>query len=188
MTFSTSTPNIMAVSIMTLCHYAECQVFYCYAECHCAECHYAECPYALWGFVTVMYFVKNLTRYDCWNLGLTLVSNWVSAVWVSISTKLVLFIVMVFLKNILNRFLMSSDLVLNFRSFGFKFEKTKIIGLCVRVLKFVKYLLVFNQANYDIKMTQNGTEQYEFSVLTRQDQFWKSTSFNEWVQDCLNLV
>jgi hypothetical protein len=27
-------------------HYAECRVFYCYAECHYAKCHYDECRYA----------------------------------------------------------------------------------------------------------------------------------------------
>jgi hypothetical protein len=29
-----------------VCHYDECRVFYCYAECHYAEYRYAECRYA----------------------------------------------------------------------------------------------------------------------------------------------
>jgi hypothetical protein len=38
--------RIPTLSITTLCHYAECRIFYCYAECRYAERHYAECRYA----------------------------------------------------------------------------------------------------------------------------------------------
>jgi len=36
----------MKLRITTLnrkCRYADCQTFYCYAECRSAECHYVEC-------------------------------------------------------------------------------------------------------------------------------------------------
>ncbi len=41
-----------------MCHYAACDIFYCYAECKCAKCRifycYAECHYAKCHIFTVI--------------------------------------------------------------------------------------------------------------------------------------
>ncbi len=37
----------MTLIIIALCYYAECCIFYYYAECHNAVCRYAECHYSV---------------------------------------------------------------------------------------------------------------------------------------------
>ncbi len=41
-----ATFTIMTLSKTMLCHYAECRIFYYYAECRYAKCRYAKCRYA----------------------------------------------------------------------------------------------------------------------------------------------
>jgi hypothetical protein len=46
------TLSITTLSKSIVCHYAECRIFFCYAEPNCAECRNAECRYAECRHVT----------------------------------------------------------------------------------------------------------------------------------------
>ncbi len=45
------------------CHYRECRIFYCYAECRYAEYRYAECHYAEYRYAECRYAEYHYAEY-----------------------------------------------------------------------------------------------------------------------------
>jgi hypothetical protein len=50
------------------CHYAECPIFNCYAECHYVECRYAECHNTECCGATILALTTTITTINCFDL------------------------------------------------------------------------------------------------------------------------